>query len=77
MHDINKIREEPNVFVEGLKKRGLEIDIETYCKELIDVLTCFPSVMCSSMMYEMENKSTHLWFRVLVLLSYHSNTGHT
>ena len=28
MHDINKIREEPNVFVEGLKKRGLEIDID-------------------------------------------------
>lgn len=28
MHDINKIREEPNVFVEGLKKRGLEVDID-------------------------------------------------
>ena len=28
MHDIHKIREEPNVFVEGLKKRGLEIDID-------------------------------------------------
>tara|TARA_B100000674_G_scaffold477893_1_gene474299 strand:- start:546 stop:1817 length:1272 start_codon:yes stop_codon:yes gene_type:complete len=28
MHDINKIREEPSVFVEGLKKRGLDVDVD-------------------------------------------------
>ena len=32
MHDINKIRQEPDVFCDGLKKRGLEIDIEKILK---------------------------------------------
>ncbi len=32
MHDINKIRQEPDVFRDGLKKRGLEVDIEKILK---------------------------------------------
>ena len=32
MHDINKIRKEPDLFCDGLKKRGLEVDIEKILK---------------------------------------------
>ena len=32
MHDINKIRQEPDLFCDGLKKRGLEVDIEKILK---------------------------------------------
>ena len=32
MHDINKIRQEPDLFCDGLKKRGLKVDIEKILK---------------------------------------------
>ena len=32
MHDINKIRKETDLFCDGLKKRGLEVDIEKILK---------------------------------------------
>ena len=32
MHDINKIREEPNFFLDGWRKRGLNIDVNQILK---------------------------------------------